>query len=288
MERAGLGRRLPAIILDALFVGILISIAMFVYSVAGGARLAVRASESLGVPVTFSTMASDQVWDELEREAEQMIRDLERQVRRDFTDEEADFIGRTMADTMEDYIDPETIDLEFVLQLDARVIDEMIDESFDAVIAADRPGIEATEVNALRAEVKQLVDEFALGRIIPDAIRFAVWFVLIPVIVALAYGFTEAVWGRTLGKMVLGIAIRPAADTAPAVPGFMLRYALKYAPFLLAILAVATRIPVFVYLSGVTWIVVVFGSLAMIGPERRALHDYVAGTAVYHVSSDRL
>ncbi|MFP4112833.1 MAG: RDD family protein [Spirochaetota bacterium] len=281
MERAGIGRRLPAAVLDGLFLSILIALALFVYSIAGGLKIAVQLQESVGMPITPSTIASEEVWEQFEAETQAMFAELEQQIEEDFTDEQAEFIARTMADTAEGYFDPEDLSLEFILSLDAGVLNDVIDESFDAVIAADRPDIDAAEVNELRAEVKQVMDRFALGRVIPAAIRFAVWFVLLPVLVVLVYSFAEAIWGRTLGKLALGIVIGRETDDGSAVPSLMLRYAVKYSPLLFAILAVATRIPLFVYLSGVTWVVVLLGSLVMIGPERRAIHDYIAGTAVY-------
>ncbi|MFW5684020.1 MAG: RDD family protein [Spirochaetota bacterium] len=273
-------RRLPALLLDWLFLGIIIGAAVLVYSLAGGARLAPLARDTLGVPLTYSTIQSQEAWNEFEREVELMAAELEQQVREDFTDEQADFIARTMADAVESYFVPERISPQFVLQLDANLLDDIVDEAFDAVIVADRPDISAAEVNELRAEVKMVMDRLAIGQFVPAAIRFAVWLLLVPVIVVLAYFFPEAIWGRTLGKLALGIEVRAEGDGA-AVPALMLRYAVKLAPFILAILTVATRMPVFLYLSGVSWVVIAIGSLVMIGPEKRALHDYVAGTAVY-------
>lgn len=285
MERIGLGRRLPATLLDGFFLSIIITIAIVIYSLVAGTGLALKARDSLGVPVNFSNVTSDEVWAEFERESERMIEELEARVRTTFTDEQADFVARTMGNRMEEYFTPENLTAECILTLDARVIDDMIDEAFDAVIAAERQDISTAEINELRADVKELVDRFALGQLVPAAIRFAVWLVLLPVLVTLAYGFFEAIWGRTLGKLALGITIRVEDDDRPAVPAYMLRYVVKYSPLLLAILTVATRIPIFAGIAATSVAVVAIGSLVVLGPQRRALHDYVAGTAVYRAGA---
>ena len=248
MERVGIGRRLPAALLDGLLLSVIITLAVITYSIAGGARLAMEARQTLGVPLTFSTIGSDELWDEFEREAEQMVGELQQEIESTFTDEEAEFIARTMADTVERYVQPENISLDFVLGLDANILEEIVDESFDAVIAADRPGITAEEVNEVRGEVKRLMDRFALGQLVPAAIRFALWLALIPLIVTLAYTFPEAVWGRTLGKIALGISVGRADEEWPAVPNLMLRYVVKYSPLLFVILALVSRVSVVVYL----------------------------------------
>jgi len=286
MERTGLGRRLPAALLDWIFVSFITAVVVVIYSVAGGTRLAAQVQQHLGVPITLSSVTSERVWTEFEREAEQMVSDFAAQVQDEFTDEQAEFIARTMAETMERYVEPERVNLEYILQFDARILEGMVDDAFDAVIAADRPDLPPAKVNELRAETKQLMDRFALGQIVPAAVRFAVWLALIPVLTALAYGFTEAVWGRTLGKLVLGIVVE-REDEGPPVPGRMLRYALKYAPMLLVVLTVATRIPFFAFFSGGAAAVILVGSLAMLTPERRALHDYVAGTVVTRAAPRR-
>lgn len=284
MERSGLARRLPAALLDGLFLGFIVSIVLTVYGIAAGTSLAIQARDEIGLPVTITGLSSDEFWEEFERETEAMFAEMEAEFREEFTEEQAEFIGTTMAETVEQYFDPENLTVERILRIDATVLDGIVDQAFDAVIAAERPDISAQAVNELRADVKQVMDRFALGRLIPATVRFVAWLVLIPMIVALAYGFMEAVWGRTLGKVVVGIAIRREDEEGALVPALMLRYAIKYAPLLLALLGVVTRLPFFFFASGIAWIIVLVGALVMIGPERRALHDYAAGTAVYRTN----
>ena len=48
MERVGVSRRLPAAILDGLFILILIVIGLTIYAAVGGARLGLQAQQALG------------------------------------------------------------------------------------------------------------------------------------------------------------------------------------------------------------------------------------------------
>jgi uncharacterized RDD family membrane protein YckC len=282
MERAGFGRRLGSAILDGIILSFIVTVAIVVYAAVGGTRLAFQASEALGVPVNMRTIGSEQVWEEFGREAESMVTELERQFQDDFTPEQAEFMSNVVEDAMADYFRPERISLDYVMNLGPSAVDDAIDTAFDAIIAADREDLDPAKVNALRREVKLLTDRFAIGQIVPRAIRFAVWVVLIPAIVLLAYGFLEAIWGRTLGKLMFQIRIDRAGDDEGSVAANrLLRYAVKYSPVLLAMLAVLTRLPFLVGVAGIAWVVVLFGSLTMLGRDKRAMHDYVAGTAVY-------
>jgi uncharacterized RDD family membrane protein YckC len=155
----------------------------------------------------------------------------------------------------------------------------MIDEGFNAVLEANPEGISESEINELRQDTKALVDDFALGQIIPSAIRFAIWFALIPILVILAYGFSEALSGRTLGKLLLGIAVTKEGEGV-AIPNLILRYGIKYSAFLFLVLVLLTRIELLLYLSGGALAAILLGSLSMFGPERRAMHDYLSGTVV--------
>ena len=280
MERVGLGRRLPAALLDGIVVGVLILLTMGIYGAVGGARLAVDASSALGVPVTFSSVQSEEVWTQFGREADEMINAFGEQFEEDFTPEQAEFMGEIVEDAFVDYLSPEQISLEFVMSLDGSFVDDAIDTAFDAVIAADRADLSPDKVNELREEVKVLADRFAVAQIAPRAIQFAVWLLIIPVIVVLGYGFVEALAGKTVGKLMMGLGVQRADDDGPAVQNRLLRYAVKYSPLLFAGLALVTRLPVFVAISAVSWFVVFAGALMMVAPGHRALHDVVSGTAV--------
>lgn len=283
MERTGLGKRLPALILDSLFLVVLIGIAVTTYAAVGGAKLGMEAQNALGVEVTWRSMFSDQVWTQYGRRIEDVALDLAKQAEKDFTPDQIDFLLDTFNDSAKDRFMPTDLSLRFFLDLDEKELNRMVDDAFDAVIEADRADIDPAKVNALRSEAKQIMDEFGIAKIVGRAMTFAIWLALLPALVILGYGFTEAISGRTLGKLAVGIGIRKADGERAYVSNLMLRYAIKNSGFLLVILALLTRLPVLFTVSGIAGAIVLIGSLAMIGSDKRALHDYLSSTSVFRI-----
>lgn len=96
-----------------------------------------------------------------------------------------------------------------------------------------------------------------------------------------AYGLIEALTGRSLGKMCLGLAVR-RPDGGPADRGvLLLRYALKHSAFLSGLLGVLTGFLFLSALSSVLYFGFLLGCLAALNYNKQALHDILAGTAVY-------
>ena len=283
MERSGFGGRFVAAILDGFFLVILVGAAMVIYGTVGGSRLAMDAQRALGVPVTWSTITSERMWSQYEIRTEEMVDRIEAQIQEDFTDEQAEFIGRTLADSVERYFTPEEFSLEFFMNLDEDRLDQIVDNGFDAVLAANRSDIDPADVNALRREVQVLVDEFALGTLLPRAISFAIWLAFLPALIVLLYGLAEGIWGRTLGKLATGLAVRRDDGERAYAGTTMLRYAVKYSPMLLAILGLLLRSPALLIASAVAAAIVIVGALPMLGPDRRTVYDYISGTAVYRM-----
>jgi uncharacterized RDD family membrane protein YckC len=100
----------------------------------------------------------------------------------------------------------------------------------------------------------------------------------------LAYVLTEAVFGRTLGKKLVGIVVR-VADGRRASPGvLLLRWAAKFVWLLIGpLLRTVGKLgpgvgdPI-VY---VTWVIALIGFAWAARSARQALWDKVAGTAVF-------
>ena len=281
VERVGAARRLPAAILDGFFMLILVVAGVTIYSVVGGAQLGMHAQQALGVPVTWNNIASDKLWEQYGRRSEEMARDIERIVLVDFTAEQAEFVGRTLSDSMEEYFAPDRLSLRFFLDLDESELDALVDEAFDAVVAAGRSDISETDVNKLRTEVKSAMDEFGVGTIVPRVIDFAIWLLFLPTIIVLVYGLGEAIFGRSLGKLVTGIYIGRDDGERAYVGTLMLRYVVKNSPMLLLTLALLLRSPGLAIAAGAAAVVVTVGILVMLGPERRSVYDYIARTAVF-------
>jgi uncharacterized RDD family membrane protein YckC len=281
MERIGVSRRLPAAILDGIFILILIGIGVTMFGAIGGARLGLQAQQALGIPVSWNTLASEDMWLQYERRSEDLVRNIESIIQKEFTDEQAQFIGRTLSDSMKEYFAPDQLSVQFFLDIDEGDLDVLVDEAFDSVLNSGRSDISAEKVNALRAEVKIAMEEFGVTTIVPKAIDFAIWLLFLPAIIILVYGLGEALFGRSLGKLALGIAIRRDDGERAYAGNYLLRYSIKNAPMLLLVLALLLRSPGVAAAAGVAALVVMIGILVMLGPERRAIYDYLARTAVF-------
>jgi uncharacterized RDD family membrane protein YckC len=105
-------------------------------------------------------------------------------------------------------------------------------------------------------------------------------------IVGIAFaGVIIAVWetctGAAIGKMALGIKIK-SADGSPASFGKRLvRSLFKYNAQVLGVLTVLTGIEVLQSVGNIGGLVMVIGCLFVLGGEKQAVHDKLAGTAVY-------
>ena len=96
-----------------------------------------------------------------------------------------------------------------------------------------------------------------------------------------AYGLIEGFTGRSPGKMLLGLAIRNQ-DGRPARPkALWLRYALKHSAALAALLGASTGFLFLSALANALYFGFLLGCLAALNYNHQALHDILAGTAVY-------
>lgn len=107
------------------------------------------------------------------------------------------------------------------------------------------------------------------------------------VVIALLWFVPEAIWGASAGKAALSLRIGTAGGERVPRGSAALRWALKTGPLWVDLLArvVAVGLP---RLGG--WLEVladlcaagvVAGGFMILGPARQALHDLLAGTAVY-------
>ena len=136
MERVGAAHRLGAAILDGLFLLIITGISIVIFAVSGGARLAMQAQSALGVPVSISTLASEELWDQYEARAEQTIREIETRYANEFTEQQAHELLVAVGDAMEGYFLPRNLSVQYFLNLDADQLNRVIDTAFDAAVAS--------------------------------------------------------------------------------------------------------------------------------------------------------
>jgi|tagenome__1003787_1003787.scaffolds.fasta_scaffold20745619_2 uncharacterized RDD family membrane protein YckC len=104
------------------------------------------------------------------------------------------------------------------------------------------------------------------------------------VVVSAVYWLTEGIFGRALGKLILGLRI--GGDDGRAATGGRLvaRMAIKNAGSLLGVLGFGTGAAVLSKGSQLAAWVVLAGCLLVFWPRRQALHDLAAHTAVFHNS----
>lgn len=94
------------------------------------------------------------------------------------------------------------------------------------------------------------------------------------------YFLSEGLTGYTPGKLLLGLRIGTAAMTPAPVPVLLVRFCCKHPHYLLGALGLFTSGAVATF-GALLGMVAFLGCFAAIGEKRQALHDLIAGTAVY-------
>jgi uncharacterized RDD family membrane protein YckC len=106
-------------------------------------------------------------------------------------------------------------------------------------------------------------------------------FVLAAIVIGAVYFLLEGLTGYTAGKLILGIRIANADGTAAPVTRLLGRFAIKNSNSILVLLAVITGVRALLSLGQVAGLIVFVGCFFALGVTRQALHDRIAGTAVY-------
>jgi uncharacterized RDD family membrane protein YckC len=103
-------------------------------------------------------------------------------------------------------------------------------------------------------------------------------------VVTPVYLLFEAMWGRALGKLILGMRIA-GTDARPAPLGRLLaRTAVKGSGNVLELLSFITGIHLLSRGANLVGLVVLGGCFMALWPRRQALHDLAGGTTVYPAS----
>lgn len=100
-------------------------------------------------------------------------------------------------------------------------------------------------------------------------------------LVAVIYGLAEGLFGRALGKLLLGLRIADASGRAASVPRMLGRMAVKQSGTLMTAMAMVTGSYFIGELSQIPALAIGLGFLLVLGHKRQALHDRAARTAVY-------
>jgi uncharacterized RDD family membrane protein YckC len=104
---------------------------------------------------------------------------------------------------------------------------------------------------------------------------------LIANFVGILVNLTELVLGATPGKMLLSIRVAHANGRKGSIALWAKRWAVVNASTVFSLLALSGT-PFFNTLSGLLSFVVFLGCFAVLSQRRQALHDVIAGTAVYY------
>lgn len=99
--------------------------------------------------------------------------------------------------------------------------------------------------------------------------------------ISMLYMLIEGFTGATPGKKLLGLKIGRPDGTRGDQGLYLTRYMVKNSPSLLNLLATTLGIGVLGQLAGIAGMVIFFGAFMMLSPDRQALHDRVAHTAVF-------
>jgi uncharacterized RDD family membrane protein YckC len=104
-------------------------------------------------------------------------------------------------------------------------------------------------------------------------------------VAAALYGLLEGLFGRALGKLILGLRIADVNARTAGVGRLLGRMALKHSGSLLTVAAMLSGKYLVAQVGHVPGWVFTAGCLFVFAAHRRALHDLAAGTAVYRNSA---
>lgn len=95
------------------------------------------------------------------------------------------------------------------------------------------------------------------------------------------YMISEAFWGATPGKMLMGLKIGTQAGMKGDIWIYFPRFALKNSSVLLDLLGRLTHLTLFSTLGGFAGMLIFMGCFLALGIRKQALHDTMVRTAVF-------
>lgn len=107
------------------------------------------------------------------------------------------------------------------------------------------------------------------------------WNFLYPSILSLFYYLSEALWGASLGKYVLGLKIADSNGKFASTSTLLTRYIVKNSTSIIGILWIITNISILNTLNSLVGLVILFGFLLILTRNRQDLQDIIAKTAVF-------
>jgi uncharacterized RDD family membrane protein YckC len=104
---------------------------------------------------------------------------------------------------------------------------------------------------------------------------------LLAFIVGIGYSTTEIFMAGTPGKQILGLMIADERGVPATQEKLAKRWAVKNSGRIISMLGQMIGVAAIVYLGSLVGLVIFVGCFMVLGATRQALHDKVAGTAVF-------
>ena len=105
---------------------------------------------------------------------------------------------------------------------------------------------------------------------------------LLSTIIPLIYLSMEILYGAALGKILLKLKIADADMTNALSSSLITRYLIKYIASLVSIIIIFSKSPMGFFLMIIIAFISMLSYLFVFGQKKQALHDMIAGTAVYN------
>lgn len=100
-------------------------------------------------------------------------------------------------------------------------------------------------------------------------------------LIGVGYPMVEGVSGASPGKWIMGIQIARPDGSRGDVGLYLRRFLVKHVRPVFATVGAVSGISALGFLAGPAGLVVTVGTLLLLAPHRQALHDKLAGTAVF-------
>lgn len=107
------------------------------------------------------------------------------------------------------------------------------------------------------------------------------FYYLFSTLFTLCYYLTEVLLEGSPGKLILRLRIGSADGQHPEYGKLIIRFIIKHSFYLVLILSLLTKNTLLYLLTFVVFVIIAIGFLFVFSYKRQALHDIIAGTAVY-------
>jgi len=169
----------------------------------------------------------------------------------------------------------------FGRRLAAEIIDAIVISTGGAVLGAVLGGVLGSALGAGAGATSTDPGNVAIGGAVGGLFGALAGMILGIFLMATVVAIWEGLTGAALGKLALGIKIKAADGNPASVPRLLARSLLKHIGQVLGLVAIFTGVEAINTVGNVGMWVVIIGCLLVIGSQKQALHDMVAGTAVY-------